>query len=132
MFPADKHFLTMCTMVIAEKEEQQNRSEFVKLVMEEKKNAPDSAATPSQGNGTRPGFLCIIAEYRQEGKKIMDYKAIMEIMEQEQENQPMASEETQNAYSALDDAINVYAEAVQKDAFYFGYITAMKQMKEGK
>ena len=23
-------------------------------------------------------------------------------------------------------------EAVQKDAFYFGYITAMKQMKEGK
>ena len=50
----------------------------------------------------------------------MDYKAIMEIMEQEQENQPMASEETQNAYSALDDAIN------------FGYITAMKQMKEGK
>ena len=35
----------------------------------------------------------------------MDYKAIMEIMEQEQENQPMASEETQNAYSALDDAI---------------------------
>lgn len=44
----------------------------------------------------------------------------------------MASEETQNAYSALDDAINVYAEAVQKDAFYFGYITAMKQMKEGK
>ena len=42
----------------------------------------------------------------------MDYKAIMEIMEQEQENQPMASEETQNAYSALDDAINVYAEAV--------------------
>ena len=50
----------------------------------------------------------------------MDYKAIMEIMEQEQENQP------------LDDAINVYAEAVQKDAFYFGYITAMKQMKEGK
>ena len=50
MFPADKHFLTM---VIAEKEEQQNRSEFVKLVMEEKKNAPDSAATPSQGNGTR-------------------------------------------------------------------------------
>ena len=62
----------------------------------------------------------------------MDYKAIMEIMEQEQENQPMASEETQNAYSALDDAINVYAEAVQKDAFFFGYITAMKQMKEGK
>ncbi|HCW40033.1 MAG TPA: hypothetical protein DGE56_04520 [Lachnospiraceae bacterium] len=53
IFPADKHFLTMCTMVIAEKEEQQNRSEFVKLVMEEKKNAPDSAATPSQGNGTR-------------------------------------------------------------------------------
>ena len=53
-------------------------------------------------------------------------------MDQEQEKQPMASEETQNAYSALDDAINAYAEAVQKDAFYFGYITALKQMKEGK
>lgn len=53
LFPADKHFLTMCTMVIAEKEEQQSRSEFVKLVMEEKKSAPDSADTPSQGNVTR-------------------------------------------------------------------------------
>lgn len=62
----------------------------------------------------------------------MDYKAIMEIMEKEQGNQPMASEETRNAYSALDDAINAYTEAVQKDAFYSGYITAMKQMKEGK
>ena len=33
--------------------EDKNRSEFVKLLLEEKKNAPDSAATPSQGNGTR-------------------------------------------------------------------------------
>ena len=123
MFPADKHFLTMCTMVIAEKEEQQNRSEFIKLVMEEKQKCPGQCCNTVTGQWNpstriKPGFLCIIAEYRQEGKKIMDYKAIMEIMEQEQENQPMASEETQNAYSALDDAINVYAEAVQKDAFY--------------
>ncbi len=62
----------------------------------------------------------------------MNYEAVIKIMDQEQEKQPMASEETQNAYSALDDAINAYAEAVQKDAFYFGYITALKQMKEGK
>ena len=53
MFHEDKHFLTMCTIAIAEKEEEKNRSEFVKLLLEEKKNAPDSAATPSQGNGTR-------------------------------------------------------------------------------
>ena len=53
MFPEDKHFLTMCTIAIAEKEEEKNRSEFVKLLLEEKKNAPDSAATPAQGNGTR-------------------------------------------------------------------------------
>lgn len=42
MFPEDKHFLTMCTIAIAEKEEEKNRSEFVKLLLEEKKNAPDS------------------------------------------------------------------------------------------
>ena len=118
MFPEDKHFLTMCT--IARKEKRPGQCG----------NTVTGQWNPS--TRIKPGFLCIIAEYRQEGKKIMDYKAIMEIMEQEQENQPMASEETQNAYSALDDAINVYAEAVQKDAFYFGYITAMKQMKEGK
>ena len=34
MFPEDKHFLTMCTIAIAEKEEEKNRSEFVKLLLE--------------------------------------------------------------------------------------------------
>lgn len=61
----------------------------------------------------------------------MDYKAIMEIMDQELDNQPMASEETRNTYSALNEAIENYVYATQKDAFYFGYITGMRRMEGG-
>ena len=57
-----------------------------------------------------------------------DYEKIIEIKDQECENCPKASEETRNTYSALDDALNDYINAVQNDAFYFGYITAMKQI----
>ena len=43
------------------------------------------------------------------------------------DNQPMASQRTRDGYSALHDAIDEYANAVQEDAFYWGYMTAMKQ-----
>lgn len=62
---------------------------------------------------------------------MLNYEAILNIMGEELENQPCASEETINTRSALDDALDAYIEAVQKDAFYLGYITAMKKM-EGK
>lgn len=55
-----------------------------------------------------------------------NYKKIMEIKDLECENQPDASEETRNTYSALDDALNGYINAVQNDAFYFCFLTAMK------
>jgi hypothetical protein len=57
----------------------------------------------------------------------MEREEIIKIMENEADNQPMASKRTQAAYSALDDALNEYVNAIQEDAFYFGYMTAMKQ-----
>ena len=57
----------------------------------------------------------------------MEREEIIKIMENEADNQPMASERTQAAYSTLDDALNEYVNAIQEDAFYFGYMTAMKQ-----
>lgn len=57
----------------------------------------------------------------------MEREEIIKIMENEADNQPMASERTQAAYSALDDALNEYVNAIQEDAFYFGFMTAMKQ-----
>lgn len=57
----------------------------------------------------------------------MEREEIIKIMENEADNQLMASERTQAAYSALDDALNEYINAIQEDAFYFGYMTAMKQ-----
>lgn len=48
------------------------------------------------------------------------------------DNQPMASERTRNGYSALQDVIEEYCSAVQEDAFYWGYMTAMKQCGKGE
>ena len=57
----------------------------------------------------------------------MEREDIVKIMENELNNQPMASQRTRDAYSALDDALNEYVNAIQEDAFLFGYITAMKR-----
>ncbi len=62
---------------------------------------------------------------------MLDFDAIMKIRDEELDNQPFASDETRDGLSAYDDAREKYIEAIQKDAFYFGYITAMKHM-EGK
>lgn len=58
----------------------------------------------------------------------MEYNEIIEIMDQERESQPMASEEVRSTYSVLYDALDAYITAVQKDSFYFGYITALKRL----
>ena len=58
------------------------------------------------------------------------YEKILEIMENERENQPMASQRTKDGYSGFQDAIEEYVSGVQEDAFYWGYMTAMKQ-REG-
>lgn len=42
----------------------------------------------------------------------MEREEIIKIMENEADNQPMASERTQAAYSALDDALNEYVNAI--------------------
>lgn len=55
---------------------------------------------------------------------------IVELMSSEMDNQPMASQRTRDGYSALHDAIDEYANAVQEDAFYWGYMTAMKQYEK--
>ena len=55
---------------------------------------------------------------------------ILEIMENDMENQPMASERTRAGYSTLQDAIEKYCSAVQEDAFYWGYMAAMKKCEK--
>ena len=52
----------------------------------------------------------------------------MKIMDAELENQTMASQRVRDAYSALQDTIDEYVNAVQEDTFYWGYTTAMKQL----
>ena len=55
---------------------------------------------------------------------------ILKIMYDEMENQPMASQKTRDTYSALHDAVEAYFIATQEDAFYWGYMTAMKQYEK--
>lgn len=58
---------------------------------------------------------------------IADRKEILEIMYDELDNQPMASQKVKDAYDSLNDSIDTYVNAVQEDAFYFWYVTAMKR-----
>lgn len=58
---------------------------------------------------------------------LKEREEIIELMSSEMENQPMASQRTRDGYSSLQDAIEEYCSAVQEDAFYWGYITAMKR-----
>lgn len=60
----------------------------------------------------------------------MKYEKIIEMMEKKLDSQPMASQRTIDARAALDDAIEECIEAVQQDAFYWGYMVAMKQLKK--
>ena len=55
---------------------------------------------------------------------------ILKIMHDEMEHPPMASQKTRDTYSALHDAVEAYVNATQEDAFYWGYMTAMKQYEK--
>lgn len=55
-------------------------------------------------------------------------KDIERIYEESSENQPQASEEVRTGYSNLNDAIEEYIEAVQKDAFAYGYQVGQKEL----
>ena len=57
----------------------------------------------------------------------MEREKIIKIKEEELDNQPMASQRVIETRGALDDALGEYIVAVQEDAFYWGYMTAMKQ-----
>ncbi len=57
----------------------------------------------------------------------MEREKIIKIKEEELDNQPMASQKAIEARDALDDALEEYIVAVQEDAFYWGYMTAMKR-----
>lgn len=57
----------------------------------------------------------------------MEREEISQIMYQELDNQPAASERVREAYNALNDAFEEYINAMQEDAFCFVYITAMKK-----
>ena len=57
---------------------------------------------------------------------------IIELMGSETDNQPMASQRVKDGYSALHDAIDEYINTAQEDAFYWGYMTAMKQCERGE
>ena len=58
---------------------------------------------------------------------LKEREKIIELMGSEMDNQPMASQRVKDSYSALQDAIDEYIVAAQEDAFYWGYMTAMKQ-----
>lgn len=60
----------------------------------------------------------------------MDSEEISQIMYEELDNQPMASQLTKDSCAALDNALDQYINAVQEDAFFFGFITAMKMQKK--
>ena len=60
----------------------------------------------------------------------MEREKIIKIKEEELDNQPMASQRAIEARDALDDALEEYIVAVQEDAFYWGYMTAMKQYEK--
>ena len=58
---------------------------------------------------------------------LKEREEIMELMSSEMDNQPMASQRVIEARGAIDDALDEYIVAVQEDAFYWGYMTAMKR-----
>lgn len=60
----------------------------------------------------------------------MEREKIIKIKEEELDNQPMASQRVIEARDALDDALEEYIVAVQEDAFYWGYMTAMKRCEK--
>ena len=60
----------------------------------------------------------------------MEREKIIKIKEEELDNQPMASQRVIEAQDALDDALEEYIVAVQEDAFYWGYMTAMKRCEK--
>ena len=60
----------------------------------------------------------------------MEREKIIKIKEEELDNQPMASQRAIEARDALDDALEEYIVAVQEDAFYWGYMTAMKRCEK--
>lgn len=61
---------------------------------------------------------------------LKEREKILKIMSDTMDNQPMASQRTRDGYSALQDAIDEYINAAQEDAFYWGYMTAMKQREK--
>ena len=61
---------------------------------------------------------------------LKEREKIIELMSGEADNQPMASQRVIEARDALDDALEEYIVAVQEDAFCWGYMTAMKQLKK--
>lgn len=63
---------------------------------------------------------------------LKEREKIIELMGSEMDNQPMASQRVKDGYSALQDAIDEYINAAQEDAFYWGYMTAMKQCGKGE
>ena len=56
---------------------------------------------------------------------LKEREKIIELMSGEADNQPMASQRVIEARDVLDDALEEYIVAVQEDAFYWGYMTAI-------
>ena len=61
---------------------------------------------------------------------LKEREKIIELMSSEADNQPMASQRVIEARDVLDDALEEYIVAVQEDAFYWGYTTAMKRCEK--
>ena len=61
---------------------------------------------------------------------LKEREKIIELMSSEADNQPMASQRVIEAREVLDDALEEYIFAVHEDAFYWGYMTAMKRCEK--
>ena len=61
---------------------------------------------------------------------LKEREKIIELMSSEADNQPMASQRVIEARDVLDDALEEYIVAVQEDAIYWGYMTAMKRCEK--
>lgn len=128
----DHEFWMLCNNVIHDKNSIIREAQMEGYIDEllAKKNAPDGAGTPSQGkqpiNPHKVRLRLHCSRFRRKGKD-MEREKIIKIKEEELDNQPMASQRAIEARDALDDALEEYIVAVQEDAFYLGYMTAMKR-----
>lgn len=65
-------------------------------------------------------------------EEMLKMDEVIMIMEEELDNQPEARKKTRRACNNMKSSLEEYIDAIQEEAFYFGYITALKRMGQEK